>query len=96
MFFFRILERLHSLEQWRHHMDAQVTQLTANIAALQTDVAGILAELVTLQGELAAGIAADDEAAITAANVALVDINARLAAALPPAVVTGTTGATTG
>ncbi len=94
--FFWTESRLRSLEHWRHHMDAQVTQLTANITALQEDVAGILAELKDIQTQLAAGIDSADEAAITAANVALVDVNARLAAALPPAVVGGTTGATTG
>ena len=88
--FFRTEVRLRYLEQWRHHMDAQVTQLTANVATLQADVAGILAELKDIQAQLAAGIDADDEAAITAANVALVDVNTRLAAVLPAP--TGATG----
>ncbi len=89
---FGIYRRLQNLEHWRHCMDAQVTTLTANIAALQADVTGILAELVDLQKQLAAGIDADDEAAIVAANAALVDVNTRLAAALPPVTPTGTTG----
>lgn len=90
---FSIFSRLRSLEHWRHCMDAQVTLLASNIATLQADVTGILAELVALQGQLAAGIDADDEAAIVAANTALAAVNAKLAAALPPVVPTGTTGA---
>ncbi len=90
--FFKTEIRLRSLEQWRRKMDAEVTKLTANIAELQSDVTGILAELKDIQAQLAAGIDAADEAAIAAANVALADVNSRLAAVLPPAPpgVTGT------
>ncbi len=88
--FFKTEIRLRSLEQWRRKMDAEVTKLTANIAELQSDVTGILAELKDIQAQLAAGIDAADEAAVAAANVALADVNSRLAAVLPAP--PGTTG----
>ena len=74
-------------------MDAQVLALEANIATLQSDVIAILAQLQSVQQQLAAGIDAGDEAAITQANANLVAVNASLAAALAPAAGTGPTGA---
>ena len=57
---------LRSLLEWRTKMDAQVQALTANVTQLTTDVAAVLAELQAIQQQLANGIDADDEAAITA------------------------------
>lgn len=74
---------LRFLEKWREHMDEQVLALEANVAALQTDVAAVLAELQAVQLQLASGIDAADETAITAANQALLAANARLAAVIP-------------
>jgi hypothetical protein len=74
---------LRFLKEWRTKMDAQVLALEANVTQVQTDVAAILVTLQAAQTQLAAGIDASDEAAITAANVALVAANAKLAAAIP-------------
>ncbi len=82
---------LRSLLEWWTKMDAQVQALTANVTQLTTDVAAVLAELQAIQQQLANGIdAADeaaitaaDEAAITAANTALAAANAKLAAVIP-------------
>jgi Tfp pilus assembly protein FimV len=93
-----LFEALHELGKWRKKMDAQVTALAQNVATLQSDVAAILAQLQSVQQQLAAGIDAGDEAAITQANANLVAVNASLAAALTPAAgasgATGGTGAT--
>jgi len=74
---------LRFLQEWRTKMDAQVTALETNVAQLQTDVAAVLALLQAAQTQLAAGIDAGDEAAITAANAALVSANQQLAAVVP-------------
>jgi hypothetical protein len=98
-----IYDRLTSLErtlgelvQRSSKMDAQVLALQANIVTLAQDVQAVLTLLQGVQAQLAAGIDAGDEAAITAANASLVSINAQLAAVVVPATVgpTGTTGTT--
>jgi len=79
--------------RWSRKMDAQVTALTANVATLQGDVAKVLDFLKEIQAQLAAGIDAADEAAITDANAKLAAANAALEAVLPVASPTGATGA---
>ena len=66
---FKTNRRIQTLETWRKFMDAQVAALQANEAALADNVGKLIAEVSDLQKQLAAGIDAADEAAITAVNV---------------------------
>ena len=91
---FKTNRRIQTLETWRKFMDAQVAALQANEAALADNVGKLIAEVSDLQKQLAAGIDAADEAAITAVNVGLTDLVARTAAALPGA--SGASGAASG
>ncbi len=88
------LERkVKTLTERMDTMDAQVANVVADVAALKTNVAGISAEITKLLAQIAAGIDAEDEAAITAAHNDLVTANAALASlsggVVPPSAAAG-------
>ncbi len=92
--YFELDRRLDHLEKWRDTMDSQVVILQKNLATLQDEVKAVAAEIADLQKQLAAGIDAEDEAAIAGVNVGLAQLSLDLAAVLPPVPTpTGATGA---
>ena len=59
------------LQQWRKDMDARVTDLTNNVAAMKTAIAKLGTDLAAVQAQLQNGIDTADAAAIAQANTDL-------------------------